>query len=185
MKPYFFAALFFLSSNLLCAQVKDSAKIKDTLKAHKKSWEASLFADDDTLTRNDYLMSLEHMFRTLNKASQLEQPVPDINAMNQRLDEDDSAISIIKERLNSNNRGLNIRNVQMFIILLRQIHNDTRTFASELHLYDSTLDSIKKQIFDLRKDTVIRHIFRDTALRASFKPQLQQLRGKWIKAIAY
>ena len=182
MKSLFLSVLFTIFFTGVYAQIKDSSKAGGKLKLHKKSWEISPFANDDSLTRNDYLLSFERMFRALNKASAMEQPVPEINTMNQRLDEDDSAISIIKERLNSNNRGLNIRNVQMFIILLEQIHNDTKTFSSELHIYDSTLDSIKRQIFDLRKDTVIRHIFRDSTLRASFKPQLQQLRGKWTKA---
>ncbi|HEY5464084.1 MAG TPA: mechanosensitive ion channel domain-containing protein [Hanamia sp.] len=176
MKLYFLVSLFALTC------VSTSAQVKDTIKAPKKSWESSLFSNDDTLTRNDYLMSIERMFQALNKASLTAQPLPVINAMNERMDEDDTAISIIKQRLNSNNKGLNIRNVQMFTILLGQIHKDTKEFASELHVYDSTLDSIKRQIFDLRKDTVIRHIFKDSLLRASFKPQLQQLRGKWKKA---
>jgi len=174
--------LYFLVSLVALTYVSASAQIKDTVKTPKKSWESSFFSNDDTLTRNDYLMSIERMFQALNKASLTAQPLPVINAMNERMDEDDTAISIIKQRLNSNNRGLNIRNVQMFTILLGQIHKDTKEFASELHAYDSTLDSIKRQIFDLRKDTVIRHIFRDSLLRASFKPQLEQLRGKWKKA---
>lgn len=182
MKLVFLSLLFSIFFAGASAQIKDTLKAGDKLKTHKKSWEVSPFSNDDTLTRNDYLMSIERMFQALNKASQMEQPVPAIEAMSQNMDEDDSAISIIKNRLSSNNKSLNIRNVQMFIILLQQIHNDTKTFAEELHVYDSTLDSIKKQIYDLRKDTVIRHIFKDSSLRASFKAQLQQLNGKWTKA---
>ena len=70
----------------------------------------------------------------------------------------------------------------MFNILLGQIKTDTRDHAKELNQYDSILDKTKKEILDLRKDTVIRHIFRDSVLKASFKPQLQQLRLKWKKA---
>ena len=70
----------------------------------------------------------------------------------------------------------------MFSILLGQIKTDTRDDARELNQYDSILDKTKKEILDLRKDTVIRHIFRDSVLKASFKPQLQQLRLKWKKA---
>ena len=77
-----------------------------------------MFANDDTLTRNDYLLSLEKVFQMLNKAFALSQPVPAIMAMVQRMDEDDSAISIIKDRLSNNERALNVRNLQMFNILL-------------------------------------------------------------------
>lgn len=67
----------------------------------------------------------------------------------------------------------------MFNILLGQIHKETKGYAISLNQYDSVLDATKKQIFDLRKDTVIHHIFRDSSLKASFKPQIQQLRIKW------
>ncbi len=155
-----------------------SAQVKDTIPPPKRNYE-SLFANDDTLTRNDYLQSIEKMFHALNKASAVDQPVAEINSINLRLDEDDSAISIIKDRFNNNDRALNLRTLQMFNILLGQIHKDTKAFAISLNQYDSVLDAIKKQIFDLRKDTVIRHIFRDSSLKASFKPQIQQLRTKW------
>lgn len=158
--------------------IRASAQVKDTVKNQKKNYE-SLFANDDTLTRNDYLLSIEKMFQVLNKASAVAQPVPSINSINLRLDEDDSALSIIKGRFNNNERALNLRNLQMFNILLGQIQKDTKSFAISLNQYDSVLDATKKQIFDLRKDTVIRHIFRDSSLKASFKPQLQQLRTKW------
>ena len=178
MKLLSLVGLFILSCISLSAQVKDTARLP------KKSFEASLFANDDTLTRNDYLLSLEKVFQMLNKASALSQPVPAIMAMAQRMDEDDSVLNIIKDRLSSNDRALNVRNLQMFNILLRQIKTDTRDHAKELNQYDSILDKTKKEIFDLRKDTVIRHIFRDSVLKASFKPQLQQLRLKWKRQTA-
>ena len=39
--------------------------------------------------------------------------------------------------------------------------------------------NLKKEILDVRKDTAIRHIFRDSILRKTFSPQLQELRAKW------
>lgn len=161
--------------------VTASAQPKDSAKLPKRSFE-SLFAVDDTLTRNDYLLSIEKVFQALNKTNILSQPVPAIIAMNKRMNEDDSAINIIKERLIANDRAINIRNLQMYKILLTQINTDTKYFSAELKKHDSVLDAIKKQIFDLRKDTVVQHIFKDSILRASFRPQLQQLRSKWRKA---
>ena len=93
MKLLSLVGLFILSCISLSAQVKDTARLP------KKSFEASLFANDDSLTRNDYLLSLEKVFQMLNKASALSQPVPAIMAMAQHMDEDDSALNIIKDRL--------------------------------------------------------------------------------------
>ena len=172
MKILFLLGLYILSFTSLNAQVKD------TVKQPRKSFEA-MFANDDTLTRNDYLLSFEKALQLLNKAYTISQPVPEINAMIGHISEDDSALSIIRDRLSANNRGLNVRNLDMFTILLGQIDENTRKYARQLKGYDSILDNVKKQIFDLRKDTVIRHVFRDSVLRASFKPELQQLRTKY------
>ncbi|MEO7047758.1 MAG: mechanosensitive ion channel domain-containing protein, partial [Ferruginibacter sp.] len=172
MKILLLLGLFTLSFFGLAAQVKDTARLP------KKSFEA-IFASTDTLTRNDYLLSFEKALQMLNKAYTISQPVPEINAMVKHIQEDDSAINIIRNRLSSSNRGLNVRNLDMFTILLKQIEENTRKYAGQLNEYDSMLDGVKKQIFDLRKDTAIRHVFRDSVLRASFKPELQQLRTKY------
>ncbi len=155
---------------------------QDSTRSYRRSFDSTMFASDDTLTRSDYLLGIGRTFQTLNKASAVAQPVPVINAINQRLDEDDSALAIIKARISSTERILNIRNVQMFATLLDQLDADTKKYSARLNGFDNDLDSIKKNIFDIRKDTVVRHIFRDSALRASFRDQLKQLRVKWKSA---
>jgi potassium efflux system protein len=175
MKLLLLFGLCILSCPGLSAQVKDSASLQ------KKSFEA-MFANDDTLTRNDCLLSLEKAFQVLNKGYTISQPVPEIKAMALQIGEDDSTLIIIRDRLSANNKGLNVRSLDMFTILLSQIEENTRKYARELNDYDSILDSAKKQILNLRKDTVIHHIFKDSALRASFKPEIQQLRLKYRRA---
>lgn len=176
MRIQFLIAIFIVSFGSTSAQVNDSARLP------KRSFESSLFANDDTLTRNDYLLSISKVFQLLNKTSTLSQPVPAIMRMVQRMDEDDSAINIIKDRLTNNDRALNVRSLQTFAIILGKIKSNTKEYAKELNRDDSILDATKKNIFELRSDTVIRHIFRDSALKASFTPQLRELRSKWKKA---
>src|SRR6185437_5793763 len=175
-EPIFMKILFSVCLVFICFSA--SAQGKDTVVNQKKNYE-SLFGNDDTLTRNDYLQSIERMFQALNKASVVAQPVSEINSINLLLDDEDSALSIIKDRFNNNERTVNLRSLQMFNILLEQIDKDTRKYAVSLNKYDSILIVTKKQIFDLRKDTVIYHIFRDSSLRASFRPQIKKLRTKW------
>ena len=174
--------IFPLFGLLILLGIALSAQVNDTARQTKKSFETSMFADDDTLTRNDYLLGIEKVFQLLNKASSLSQPIPAIILMVQRLDEDDSAISIIKDRLTNNDRALNVRSLQTFSIILSLIKSNTKVYSKELNKYDSILDATKKDIFDLRKDSVVRHIFRDSILKASFKPQLKELRVKWKRA---
>ncbi len=162
--------LFILTGFSSVSQVKDSER------SSQKSFDSTMFADDDTLTRSDYLLSFDKEFQMLNKGNTMSRALPAIRDIIQHIDEDDSALNIIKDRLSLNERGLNVRNLQMFTILLEQINKGTRKYARELNRYDSILDSTKKQIFDLRDDTVVRYVYRDSILRVQFKPQLQKLR---------
>jgi len=174
MKRFLIIVIFLFPSLNLLAQ-------NDSTQLPPPTPEPSLFSTTDTITRNDYLLSIEKVYQVLNKASVLSQPVPSILEISDQLNEDDSAIALIKERLNGNSRTLNIRNLQMLSIILKQINKDSKEYSGELDNYDSIFNEIKSGIISLRKDTLIRHILKDSALRASFKAQLVQLRGKWRK----
>ena len=173
MKFFPFIIIFLFGSAVVFAQ-------NDTNQP-KRPPEVSIFSNTDTVTRNDYLLSIERVFQTLNKASVLSEPVPNIQVMRDDLDDDDSAIVIIKDRLNMNDRSLSMRNLQMFSIILKQIDKNSTSYARQLNQYDSIVNGFKNQILDLRKDTLIRKILRDPALRDSFRTQLLQLRTKWKK----
>jgi potassium-dependent mechanosensitive channel len=161
---------------IFCANV--FGQHRDSLPKRPQS---SFFANTDTVTRNDYLLSLEKVYQTLNKAAVLSQPVPSILGIIDNLNDDDSAISLIKERLNMNDRSLNIRNLQMMSIILKQINKDSRSYALQLKEYDSIASSFKNQVYTLRKDSLLRQILRDSLLKDAFMPQLVQLTTKWQK----
>lgn len=168
-------SIYFL---LLCFCSNVFAQNKDSL---SKKPENSIFSNADTATRNDYLLSIEKVYQTLNKATVLSQPVPTILGIIDKLNNDDSAIALIKERLSTNDRSLNIRNLQMMSIILKQINKDSKGYAQQLKEYDSISDSYKSQIIALRKDSLLMQIFKDSLLKDSFRPQLIQLRTKWQK----
>jgi len=139
----------------------------------------SVFSDSNTLTRSDYLIALEKMFQTLNKVPVLTASFAPVDNIATELNESDSALAIIKERITQSDRGLNIRNLHMFSALLVELKKTTAEYSAQMNQYDDSLDNLKKEILNLRKDTTIRGIFRDSVLRASFTLQLQQLRSKW------
>jgi small-conductance mechanosensitive channel len=159
-----------------------SAQQKDSVPHSGGPTVPSIFSNADTATTNDYLLSIEKVFQVLNKVPVLSQPVPYIMEINRRLDDDDSALAIIKDRLNGDSRMLNVRNLQMFSIILKQVNDNSKEYAGELNDYDSIYDSLRAEVIGLGKDTLIRKIVRDPALRDSFRTQLLQLRGKWKKA---
>jgi small-conductance mechanosensitive channel len=175
MKYLFVIILFIFSSNHVSAQVNDSGKLVTPSPGF------SFFTNEDTLTENDYLLSLEKIFQTFNKATVLSQSVPAIRTIQRGLNVDDSTINIIKNRLSVNDKELNVRNLQMFSIILKQINKNAKAYALQLKQYDSILNGFKKQILELQKDTVLKNIFKDPVLAKRFEPQLIQLAPKWQK----
>jgi potassium-dependent mechanosensitive channel len=142
-------------------------------------FDSSLFADDDILTNSDYLVRIQKINQTLNKVPILASAFYKLNDVAARLSESDTALRVIRERLSTGDRTLNIRNLQMFHSLLETINDNDKQYMEELNKYDNKLDTLKKEILDLRKDTSIRHIYRDSVLRKIFIGQLKILRTKW------
>lgn len=174
------------------AAAQDTIKIKkqdtaksvpqDSTRRSRRNFDSTLLADGNTLTRSDYLASLEKIFQILNKVPVVTASFSEIDDITGNLNENDSATAAIKDRLSLNDRTLNLRNLQMFSSLLEELNENVKEDNSRLEKYDEKLDKLKKEMLDFRKDTVVRQIFRDSALRASFIPQLQQLRAKWKNA---
>ncbi|MBS1564347.1 MAG: mechanosensitive ion channel [Bacteroidetes bacterium] len=145
----------------------------------RRRFDMSVFSDSNTLTRSDYLFALERMFQTLNKVPVVTASLAPVADISDELNESDSALSIIKERVTQSDRTLNIRNLQMFRSLLTELKLTTTGYSEQMTKYDETLDKLKKEILDLRKDSTLRGLFRDSAMRNSMATQLQQLRNKW------
>jgi potassium efflux system protein len=159
-----------------------SLRAQDSAFRQRRTFDTSLFVESEPLTRSDYLSSLEKSFNVFNKVPVRTSSFIGIPAITRRLKEDDSALAIIKDRISGTERGINLKNLQMFSALLEELEEDSRKSIQELNNYDANLDSLKKEIRNLRKDSTVRHIFRDSILRESFKPQLQQLRTKYKNA---
>lgn len=85
MKNFLFSALFIFSCVSLSAQKHDSIPTSSVNQV------PSIFSTSDTITTNDYLLSIEKVFQVLNKAPVLSQPVPSILEINRHLKDDDSA----------------------------------------------------------------------------------------------
>lgn len=169
--------LFLLVGMIWCGTLM----AQEPRKPSRKLADSTLF-DDNTPTRSDYLVRFEKVFQVLNKAPLVTGSFIYADAIGENLSESDSAINILKAKFASSDRALNIRNLQMYNILLEELDKNMKEYSAKLEQYDKKLEDLKKEIRDLRKDSILRNVFRDSALRTSFIPQLQQLRTKWKRA---
>ena len=154
--------------------------IHDTARHNSHSFDSALFADENILTTSDYLVEIEKVHELLNRVPFITNSFENTAAIKNELNKDDSAINIIKQGLSFDIRVLSLRNIQMFQTLIDNLQERNNKNIANLREYDTALQSLKKEILGLRKDSILRHIFHDSALMKSFQPQLQPLRAKWV-----
>lgn len=158
---------------------KRSKFLRDTVRRERRKFDSTLFTNINVPTSGDYAEDLERVYQLLNRVPVVTESFVRLDDIDDQLDQEDSALAILKDRLSQSDRSLNIRNLQMFNTLLDALDKNIKGYARHLNTYDDALDSVRKQIDLLKKDTLMLHIFRDTALKNTFQPQLQQLKVKW------
>ena len=173
------------------ATVKDSAKTDNRRtgvtfikgKTERRKFDSTLFTTKVEATTSDYLENMDKVFQLLSSVPAITSSFIHLSDIGIQFDQEDSALAILKDRVTaSDERTLNIRNLQMFNVLLDELRSNTGKYARYLEGYDTQMDSIKNKIGGLRKDTLMLHIFRDSTLKASFDAQLSQLKVKWRQA---
>jgi small-conductance mechanosensitive channel len=153
---------------------------RQTFRHVRRKFDSTLFTSKELPTTSDYAEDLEKVYQLLNHIPIVTESFSRLQEIDDRLDIEDSALDILKERMSQqNDRALNIRNLQMFNTLLDALDRNVKGYSRRLNQYDSLLDGIQKEIANLRKDTLILHVFRDTALKDTFQLQLQQMKTKW------
>lgn len=159
--------------------IRDSSRRADSARHPNRYFDSSLFADANVLTTNDYLQAIEKMQGKLNEVPLVTASFDKAISIQKNLVAADSAISVVKQGLAFDIRVLSLRNMQMFQTLIDNLQESNDKYVLMLAAYDQQLDSLKKEVLGIRKDTVLRHLFRDTVLRKSFTAQLKPIRQKW------
>lgn len=152
---------------------------KDTIRRERRQFDSSLFSALKIPTTGDYARDLGKVYETLSQIPGVTGSFTSLESIRRNLNQDDSALDIISTRMAQNDRTFNVRNLQMINTLLDALDNSTDDYGNYLDNCDSSLDEVRDNIADLRNDTLMLRIFRDSSLKATFKPQLDQLKSKW------
>ncbi|HEV9035986.1 MAG TPA: mechanosensitive ion channel domain-containing protein, partial [Puia sp.] len=156
-----------------------SAIYRESFKRVRRKFDSTLFTSNNNPSTSDYAENLEKIYVMLSRVPVVTESFSRLPDIDDQLDQEDSALNILRNRLSQNDRSLNIRNLQMYNTLLDALNANVKSYTRILEHYDTTLDAIRKEIAGLRKDTLMLRIFRDTALKDTFRLQLQQLKDKW------
>ena len=152
---------------------------RDTLHRERRKFDSSFFTTIYLPSTSDYAEDLGKIYELLNKESGVMESFVKLPKIRDYLNQGDSSLDILSERLFQSDRSFNIRNLQMFNTLLDVLDRNTDYYSKYLEQYDTALDEVRRDIATLQKDTLMIQIFRDTALKNVFQPQLQQLKVKW------
>ena len=192
--------LVFCVLGVLFVNAQDTARIRDTVRtgrvAHKKGGEffkqnyartrrkfdSTLFTNINIPTTGDYAADLEKIYQMLNQVPITTESFVRLDEIDRELDQEDSALSILKERMSQSDKTFNVRNLQMYNTLLDALDKNVKDYAGSLNRYDTILDGVRQDIANLKKDTLILHVFRDSALKDTFQVQLSALKQKWRQA---
>lgn len=138
----------------------------------------SLFADSATVSTGDYMLHLEEVYQLLDRIESESQQGYDLAIITKDIDESDTALKAVRDNILLYSSTLNIRNLQTYRILLQSVQSDLKHHLTNINGRSDKLDKLKNEMWALRKDTLLRAMVRDSALRKNFSTELKDLRGK-------
>ncbi|HEV3413585.1 MAG TPA: mechanosensitive ion channel domain-containing protein [Puia sp.] len=153
--------------------------VQDRRKYEHRKFDSTLFMENAAATRSDYLQSVQKVFLLLDQVPVTLGTLTELDDLQTQLSQEGAALTLLKGRMSQSEKTFNIRNLQMFNTLLDELNRNETDYTKRLNAYDNKVDTVERQIAGLKKDTLMLHIFRDTALKASFSGELDQLREKW------
>jgi potassium efflux system protein len=159
--------------------ITDSTR-KDTSRFRRNNTLRELFADSAKLTTSDFQVQIEKTYLILNRVRNKSELGLPVKLIKSRLADTDSMLAVLKDNVLNNSAALNLRNLQVFRTLLLNIQASCREDREMLDSTEGKLVDLRNSMKTLLGDTVMRQMWRDSALRAQFQPQLKGMREVFI-----
>lgn len=138
----------------------------------------SLFTDQNTVSSGEYMLHIEEAFQKLDSIQGRSELSLEIQITGKKVAESDSVLQFINKSLTSY-KTLSVRNLEMFRILLQNVHHDLGGYNDKIEATSTQLLTLKTTLRDVRRDSLLRQLVRDTVIRKPFEPQLKEMRNKW------
>jgi len=147
---------------ILSTRAQDSTRIKDSTRLGKASrkknkeyyqenykhvrrkFDSTLFTNINVPTTSDYAEDLEKVYQMLSRASLVTESFEQLDDIDSHLEQEDSALNILKDRMAQNDRTFNVQNLQMFNMLLDALEQNVQVYTHYLNQYDTALDGVRK-----------------------------------------
>jgi potassium-dependent mechanosensitive channel len=154
-------------------------------KAHAQSTKdsgAAAMTGPVKLSADSLLIRMEELHNTLNRINDITSRGFDTRGMEAELPEIAVNLQTIEDNLKLYNKVLNIRNLQMFHVLLADMREHLDDWRSRLFDYNKELVRMNAEMMAFTKDSFVKQIKADTTFRNFYLPELKELKGKWDDA---
>ncbi len=172
--------LFFL---LLCAGSASAKHVRDTVRFRKSVAEKqALVLTDSALNEiglDSILNKIENVHNTLNRILNATNVGFNTSDIQDNLPEIDSNIDIIDENLSIYTSVLDVKNLQMFDLLLNSLQGQLTDWRAQLFKYDKELVEMSNEMGAFKRDSLLHQIIRDSAFRSVYLNEITDLKGKW------
>ncbi|GGH79802.1 small-conductance mechanosensitive channel [Filimonas zeae] len=173
----FLRYLLLLAVGLFACSIAQAQQ--DTSRFRRNGFAAeSIFADSGKLTSGDYMMHIEDAYQAFNHVMGMGKLRHEIYELKDQLNDSDSALRVVGRVVNTVGNTLDVRNLQMFSILLKNVQADILESEQEITAAGKEMEVLKEELRKLMRDTTLRKLVRDSVARLPFLEQLRGLRSK-------
>jgi potassium efflux system protein len=160
--------LCFLISPVFSQEIKEK---KDTIPS------TNSLIDIDNL-----LLKLESVSSTLDSINKITQNGFDTDEIEEELPEMTENLSVINDNLVHYGKVLNVKNLQMFQVMLEDTRDELQTWRTSLFKYNKELVRMKKSMMHFAKDSTARVLAHDTAFVRLYFSEVKGIKEKWKHA---
>jgi len=172
--------LLFISGNAYSHRFRDTLHFKKSL-AEKKA----LVMTDSALNEigiDSILNKIENVHNTLTRINNATSVGFDTRDITDNLPTIDSNVDIIDDNLSLYSSVLDVKNLQMFEVLLAGLQGQLTDWRALLFKYNKELVDMSDELGAFKKDTVLKAILADSAFRSLYINEITDLKGKWHNA---
>lgn len=167
--------VLFLMTRMATAQEKEKTATNQPTDSKNKP---SVFAEDE-LVASDYLVSIERAGEMLDNAKSKGALDAGVLFLLGEMQQTEKALKLIDSNLGAKNNG-NVRNQQMYGKILLELQQKFENYWTRLNESDERIVKIRKGNKAIINDTVFRKLIKDSLLIKEFRPQLKELKNKWV-----
>ena len=174
--PAFLLILFFSGS-------AGARHIRDTVRFRKSVAEKhALKLSDSSLNDigiDSILNKIENVHNTLNRIIHTTSVGFNTRDIEDNYPEMDSNIDIIDENLSLYTNVLDVKNLQMFDLLLKSLQTELSDWREMLFKYDKELVDMSNEMGAFKRDSLLHQILRDSAFKSLYQNEITDLKAKW------